>query len=131
MILGIVDLHRSPVIPLVLRSAEGHDLEIEAVVDTGFNGSLTLPAETIARLGFEWRGRSSVTLANGAVEWCNVYRATVIWAGSFRSVLAESAETEPLIGMQLLDGCHLSIHAVRGGEVRIETSSETNPSSQS
>ncbi|HUG91641.1 MAG TPA: hypothetical protein VML55_12445 [Planctomycetaceae bacterium] len=107
--------------PLVLRPAEGGDIEVEAVVDTGFNGSLTLPAETIARLGFEWRGRSSVTLANGAVEWCDVYRATVIWESAARSVLAEAAETEPLIGMRLLDGCRLSMYIVPGGEVRIET----------
>lgn len=90
------------------------------MVDTGFNGSLTLPAATMAGLGCEWRGRSSVTLANGAVEWCDVY-------GSRRSVLAESAETEPLIGTRLLNGCQLWMHIVRGGEVRIETSSEGNP----
>jgi clan AA aspartic protease len=125
MILGTVDSRRTPLVPLVLRPANGDDLEVEAVVDTGFNGSLTLPAETIRRLGFEWRGRSSVTLANGAVEWCDVFRAAVIWENTPRSVLAESAETEPLIGMRLLDGCRLSMYVIPGGEVRIETNSES------
>ena len=127
MILGKVDRHRTPVVPLSLRGAAGQQIEIKAVVDTGFNGSLTLPAEMIAVLGCDWRGRSSVTLANGAVEWCDVYRATVVWDGSHRSVLPESAETEPLIGTRLLNGCRLWMHIVRGGDVRIETSSESNP----
>lgn len=127
MILGAVDSRRAPVVPLVLRSADGNDVETEAIVDTGFNGSLTLPAETILRLGLSWRGRSSVTLANGAVEWCDVYRATVVWESSPRSVLAEAAESEPLIGKRLLEGCRLTIQVVHGGEVRIETASESNP----
>ena len=42
--------------------------EIEAVIDTGYNGFLTLPTATVAELQLPFLGPSRATLANGAVE---------------------------------------------------------------
>ena len=39
MILGVVNAHSEATILLPVRDAAGHEHEIEAVLDTGFNGS--------------------------------------------------------------------------------------------
>ena len=50
MITGVVNAHREATICLLLQAADGRDQEIEAILDTGFNGSLTLPPSVIAAL---------------------------------------------------------------------------------
>ena len=43
MIAGVVNAHAEAIIRLPVRAADGREQDIEAVLDTGFNGSLTLP----------------------------------------------------------------------------------------
>jgi predicted aspartyl protease len=81
MITGVVNVHAEATIRLPVRDADGREQEIETVLDTGFNGSLTLPPAVIASLGLPWRTRGSVMLANGTEDQCDIYTATVIWDG--------------------------------------------------
>jgi predicted aspartyl protease len=53
MIIGVVNAHTEATIPLPMRAADGREQEIEAILDTGFNGSLTLPPTMIASLGLQ------------------------------------------------------------------------------
>ncbi len=120
MILGVVNAHSEATIRLPVRDTAGHEHEIEAVLDTGFNGSLTLPPAIIAALGLPWRTRSLVILANGTDDLCDIYTATVIWDGRARHILVESADTDPLVGMALLYGHDVHMQVVEGGSVSIE-----------
>ena len=120
MILGVVNAHSEATIRLPVRDAAGHEHEIETVLDTGFNGSLTLPPAIIAALGFPWRTRSLVILANGTDDLCDIYAATVIWDGRSRHILVEAADTDPLVGMALLYGHDVRMQVVAGGSVSIE-----------
>jgi len=120
MILGVVNAHSEATIRLPVRDAAGHEHEIEAVLDTGFNGSLTLLPAIIAALGLPWRTRSLVMLANGTDDLCDIYAATVIWDGRSRPILVEAADTDPLVGMALLYGHDVRMQVVAGGSVRIE-----------
>lgn len=43
MITGVVNAHHEATIRLPLQAAGGRNQDIEAILDTGFNGSLTLP----------------------------------------------------------------------------------------
>jgi predicted aspartyl protease len=54
MIVGIVQTGEAR-IGLTVRGAGGREREIEAVIDTGFTGSLTLPPPVIAALRLRWR----------------------------------------------------------------------------
>ena len=51
MITGSVNAYREPIIGLTIRGPIGKEMEVEAVIDTGFNGSLSLPSSLIALLG--------------------------------------------------------------------------------
>jgi clan AA aspartic protease len=120
MIKGVVTSQRVAVVRLPVLGMKGEEREVKAIIDTGFNGSLTLPPSVIAALDLTWRSRGSAVLANGKREQFDIYAATVIWDGMQRRLLVEAANTDPLIGMRLLHGHRLSIHVVPNGDVTIE-----------
>ena len=51
---GMVNAHREAMIPLSVQDANGQGHVIDAVIDTGYTGCLTLPPVLIAALGFTW-----------------------------------------------------------------------------
>ncbi|MDP9479560.1 MAG: hypothetical protein M3R38_28485 [Actinomycetota bacterium] len=53
---------------------------IEAVIDTGFTGYLTLPADVAASLGLSERGSERFILADGSEAVLPVYRGRVLCA---------------------------------------------------
>lgn len=119
MITGRVNAHREAVISLSVKGAGGRDREINAVIDTGFDGFLTLPAVLIQELGLAWRRRGRAMLADGSDILVDIYEATVTWDGSPRRIAVDEAGCAPLVGMSLLSGYELSIQVVDGGRVAI------------
>ena len=115
-----MNAHTEATVRLPVRAAGGGEQEIEAILDTGFNGSLTLSPAVVAGLGLRWRTRGLVMLANGTEDHCDIDAATVIWDGTPRNILVEAADTDPLVGMALLYGHDVHIQAVEGGSVLIE-----------
>ena len=120
MIVGVVNARTEATIRLPVRATDGRQQAVEAVLDTGFNGSLTLPPAVIADLGLHWRTRGLVMLANGTEDHCDIYGATIIWDGRPRNILVEAADTDPLVGMALLYGHDLHMQVIEGGSVIIE-----------
>jgi len=119
VITGAINEYREAVVTLSVRDAIGRDHEIDAIIDIGFSGSLTLPSNIIASWGLPYRTHAQVELGDGSMGETDVHAATVIWDGQSRGVLVESAETDPLIGMALLEGYELRIQVRDGGEVTI------------
>lgn len=119
MIEGVVNASYEAVIPLSLRGPPGQAQQLEAVVDTGFTGFLTLPPSLIAGLGLVFQGTSEATLADGSRVSFDAYQAAVLWDGQSRVVLVDEADTTPLIGMLLLDKHNLNIDVETGGRVLI------------
>jgi clan AA aspartic protease len=120
MIRGIVTSHLEAIIRLFVREPNGPTMEIEAVIDTGFSGSLTLPSSLIRSLGLTWICRQPGILADGKTQLFDVYSATVNWNGKPRPVEVEAADIDPLLGMALLEGHDLQMHVAVGGRVVIE-----------
>ena len=120
MITGTVNARPEILIRLPVYDAAGVEQEIETILDTGFNGALTLPPALIASLGLSWRSQSYAILANGSIEQFDIYAATVIWDGVPRSILVQAIDTAPLLGMSLLMGYELRVRVVVGGNVVIE-----------
>jgi clan AA aspartic protease len=117
VITGTVTSFHQATIRLTVRGPVGQEHEIDAVIDTGFDGSLSLPLAGITALGLPWRRRGRALLANGSETLFDVYEATVLWDGAPRRVSVDAAEIDPLVGMRLLDGYELTVQAVIGGQV--------------
>ena len=122
MITGTVTDRREAVIRLSVYGPAGQYQEIEAVIDTGFDGSLSLPSSIITQLGLTWRRRG--LLADGSESVFDLYEATVDWDGELRRIPVDEAETIPLVGMSLLEGYELSVQIQRGGNVTVRALSQ-------
>lgn len=101
----------------VLAPAGAPSLRVEAVVDTGFTGHVTLPPATVEALGPPIIGSAESVLADGSVVLEDVCAARVIWHGEERPVRALVADATPLLGMALLRGSELRVECVGGGGV--------------
>ena len=120
MITGVVNADREAVIRLKVSGSNGQEQAIEAVIDTGFTGFLTLPPDSIASLGLPFHSRQQVILADGSVHSLNVHTGTVEWDGQVRRIEIDTADTTPLVGMAIMYGHKLTVEDIDGGKVTIE-----------
>lgn len=120
MILGRVNAFREAVVRISVRSVDGREQSIEVVIDTGFNGHLTLPLHLIESFGFPFRRNSRALLGDGSTITFDIYEALILWGGKLRRIPVDSADTEPLLGMGLLDGHELNVQVIEGGETFIK-----------
>jgi clan AA aspartic protease len=120
MIIGAVNADREAVIRLTVRGPTGQGRRVEAVIDTGFDGWLSLPPALIARLRLPWRRRGLALLADGSESIFDVYEATVLWDRRRRRVPIDEVEAAPLVGMALLEGYELNAQVRAGGKVTIK-----------
>jgi clan AA aspartic protease len=118
MITGMVKFDEAR-IRLTVRGPQGREHEIDAVIDSGFSGALTLPPNLIATLGLRWRSVDRATLADGSTCVFQVYVGKLIWDGKVRKVLVAEAGADPLVGMRLLRGHELKMHVRYRGKVTI------------
>lgn len=116
---GRVNQRCEAIVPITVRG-KGKLRFVEAVVDTGFNGFLSLPADVIAALNLSWNYRDRATLGDGSETLFDVYNAEVIWNGQYRDIEVNAAETEPLLGMRMLRGYRLQVDTIESGLVKIE-----------
>ena len=121
MILGSVNDAYEAVISLIVQGPSGHSREVEAVIDTGFTGFLSLPSELATELGLPFLTYESALLADGSLVRFSVHDARTLWDGQSRRVYAHLSDTAPLIGMRMLDNHDLSIQVRDGGRVVIQT----------
>ena len=64
MMQGVVNQSCEAILPIVVKNNTTTQL-IDAVIDTGFSGFLTLPPNVIAALDLTWKGRDVATLGDG------------------------------------------------------------------
>ena len=95
-----------------------------AVIDTGYNGALSLPLAVIRMLGLNPLASRSVTLGDASCRILDFYEADVVWDGHRQSIPVLSVEGDPLIGTALLKGYELEADFVVGGRVRVSVAPE-------
>ena len=120
MISGSINTSLEAILRLPVRGPLGRRGRITAVIDTGFNGALTLPLNVITELGLPWLQSDEVELGDGSLTECDFYAAVVIWDRRAHSILVAEADTTPLVGMQLLQGFEVKMNVERRGEVTIK-----------
>ncbi len=120
MIRGAVNARFEAVIRLRVRGPGGAALDVDAVVDSGFTSSLTLPSTAVAALGLVRQSGGSVALGDGSVRYFGYCAAEVECDGNWLPVLVSGIGNEVLVGMRLLAGHALRVDVVSGGVVEIE-----------
>jgi len=119
MISGSVNSEREAVIQIFIRDTHAQTLEIQAVVDTGFNQFLPLSHDVIESLALPFAAHTTATLADGRVVSIDVFRASIIWDGEEREIPVLSADGGTLVGMSLIENYELHVEVRVGGVVTI------------
>ncbi|NET00319.1 MAG: clan AA aspartic protease [Sphaerospermopsis sp. SIO1G1] len=119
MITGIVNADLDAIIPLIIFGSDSKVSRQNAVIDTGFNGWLSLPNNLINQLNLRWKRRGRAILGDGSECVFNVYEAVIIWDGVPIKIPIDEAESEPLVGMSLMQGYQLIIQVFAGGSVEL------------
>ncbi len=120
MIEGTVNAAYEAVVTLPLQGPDGMTRDIQAVIDTGYTGTLTLPTAVVADLGLSFSHMGWAFLANDDVVSFDVHEVIVLWDGQPRHIKADATGSTPLVGMSLLDGHDVSIRVRNGGRVLIQ-----------
>jgi clan AA aspartic protease len=116
---GIV-IGRQAQLKVVFQIAGYPNLEIGCVIDTGFEGALTLPVAAVEKLQLPFVARINVNLANGDNFVTPVHRATIVWDGVEIEVPVLAMGNRPLIGTLLLSNYNLNIDFCDGGILSVE-----------
>lgn len=119
MIAGAVHADGDPIVPIRIRGTRGGTINLDAVVDTGFNGWLTLSAHKIAALGLRFREEGRYVLAYGSETVSRLFEAEAEWLGGWRPFLILEMEGGPLLGMAAMRGSYLGIEVMDGDRVEI------------
>ena len=120
MIVGHVNQRIEAIIPITIRNALLRDVTLDAIIDTGFSGYLSLPLATITALQAPLIETRPFSLGNNVRVDFDLYGATIVWDGQERDILVLASEAHPLVGMSLLNGFRITIDAIDGGQVYIE-----------
>lgn len=114
------DNGRAVVTVLILSSNAVARPEIEAWIDTGFNGDLVLPQSQIESLALPHSGTVKAILADGSEVVMKTYACQINWFEEQRDLqVVANAGEYPLLGVGLLQGRDLYI-SYRSGEITIE-----------
>src|SRR5882672_7651676 len=110
MLKGIVNPRGEPVVRIALLSSANHSQSHSAVIDTGFNGTLSLPESLIQRLGWRWIGYESYEIATGDVVREKVFVGRARWMRRIQEVdVVASHSRDILIGTRLLQESRLLV----------------------
>ena len=109
-----------PWLPVSLEPVGGEELrQYDAILDTGFTGSLVLPESIITELGLAKRGVLTLTLGNGEEHPFDYYLGWVSWCGERRVIEVLQSIGQPLLGMELLESGHIAVDARDDGAVSV------------
>lgn len=119
MLTGRVTAEREAVLTVEILGSAGKAELVEATVDTGYNGYLTLPAGTVSDLGLPFAGTARAALGDGREVTLELFIARIRWHDGPRDVLVLQAEGGVLLGMAALEGSRVSLDVVHDGPVAI------------
>ena len=115
MVVGQITAAREIVFRLAVfdRHEEAHEFRV--ILDTGFDGYLTLPPTVADALGLPEIEQRRIFVGGDQEELVAVYKAAIEWDGQRRDITVYGLETQPVIGMALIYGYDVHFHAIDGG----------------
>ena len=96
------------------------DMQIEFVIDTGFEGALTLPPQAVAAFALPYLEQLPANLADDSPLLVNIHLATIRWDGREIDVAVLAMGKRPLLGTALLDGFNLNVDFEDSGAVTLQ-----------
>jgi clan AA aspartic protease len=105
---GIVNEALEALVILRLIGGNAADLEIECVIDTGFDGALVLPSAIIERLGLPIISHEVFAMVGDTYDSADIALAQIEWLGTIRRVDV-IVKDDYLLGTALLDRATLRI----------------------
>ncbi|MBM3995793.1 MAG: clan AA aspartic protease [Planctomycetes bacterium] len=120
MITGIVNSDLEATVQLTVRGPGGPSRRITAVIDTGFDGFLSLPPALVADLGLPWDHQTYATLAAGSEILVDMFLGSIVWNRRQRLIDIDESDTEPLVGTGLLANCEMKVQFRPRGLVAIK-----------
>ncbi len=121
MLKGQVTAENQAVVPIEVHGSEGLKAHVDATIDTGYNGFLTLPQTLIDELELQSAGPARAALGDGKEVRMELFLASVQWEDKLKDVLVLAAEGGILLGMAMLFGCRLTLDVEADGTVSIES----------
>jgi clan AA aspartic protease len=120
MIIGFVTLDWKAEIRLILIDQTDAELEFPVFIDTGFNGSLSLPHTLLEQIGATPLEDAIVYLADGSTAILPTFAVRIYWENELRLAEAFATHGDAVLGMHLLENHELKIEVRAGGPVTIE-----------
>jgi clan AA aspartic protease len=105
---------------ILLHVEGGANVEVEFIVDTGFEGFLTLPLDLVVKFDLPYVAKIQANLADNSQVATNAHAVKIVWDGIERDVIVLAMGRRPLVGTALLEDCHLSIDFCEGGTVIVD-----------
>lgn len=110
MLQGRVTRHGEPVVSIQLLLRR-RPTTCSAVVDTGFNGYLSVPRRLLLQGGWQAIGTEKFEIATGAIVEQEIYLGEAIFDGTQSPVYTVATEAQDiLIGTKLLRGKILTVN---------------------
>ncbi|BAZ07572.1 clan AA aspartic protease [Calothrix sp. NIES-3974] len=107
-------------VPVIFRLPGQPDFSLSFVVDTAFNGYLTLPVQAVSAMNLPLHSSTPIKLADGRESLTAIHLATVVWDGIEKAVLVLASGYKPLLGVAMMEGYHLEIDFVDNGLLSLE-----------
>ncbi len=120
MIRGFVTYDNQAVVRLTVLGNANQKAEVEPVLDTGFNGSLSLPPAIISKLQLVQSGQTHSELADGSKQSFDLYEGVIDWEGEEQLINIHQSDSTPLLGTRLLAGYRLTMDVEHEGTVTIQ-----------
>lgn len=108
-----------PRVSLILPGMRG-PFSVEFIVDTGFEGDLSLPGSLLAQLDAGYATERSLQMVDGSIIKRRAYSIDLDRGDGVRLTEVTLLENAPLLGAVLMDESHLDADMRTGGEVVIE-----------
>lgn len=109
MIAGYIDEYGQPRVRVTVQGRSG-EVNIEPIIDTGYDGSLCLPVPLAIQLGLQLSGTQTVELADGSEKDELLFLGTIVFDGETRPIEISLTESEDaLLGTALLQDRKLEI----------------------
>lgn len=119
MIHGLVNVSLEATIRLHVVGPNGPGQEVTAIIDTGYNGVLSLPLSTVTALALQPSASRMVTLGDASQRVFDFYTAYIHWEGQVQRIRVLCREGSPLVGTALLQGYKLEVDFTTGGVVTL------------